>query len=298
MLKFTKMHGLGNDYVYVSCFDQTVADAPGLARRISDRHCGVGSDGLILLCPSTGADVRMEMYNADGSRAQMCGNGIRCLAKYAVEHGLATPNSRVPEEMQQAAGQRSFDGSITVETDAGVLQLGLITDGKNVQQVCVDMGQPSLHPQDLPMRVDDDPAVDVEVVIGPRRYRMTGVSVGNPHVVIFVDALEQVDLSVEGPAIENHPIFPERVNSHFVQVNSPREVTMITWERGSGRTRACGTGATAVCVASAVTERTHRSITAHLPGGALDLHWASGNHVFMTGPATEVFTGQWPDNLF
>ena len=292
-MKFTKMHGLGNDYVYVNGFTETVADAPSLARAISDRHRGVGSDGLILIQPSSVAAVRMEMYNADGSRAQMCGNGIRCVAKYAIDHELARSDPSVPETMMQAAGDRPFDGGLTVETDAGVLQLGIIlTDGK-VDRVCVDMGEPSLHPKDLPMRIETDPVVDVEVSIGERRYRMTGVSVGNPHVAIFVENLDAVNLVGEGTAIETSPIFPERINVHFVQVNDPSDVTVLTWERGSGATQACGTGATAVCVAGVATERTGRTITAHLPGGPLRLHWAENNHVFMTGPATEVFQGEW-----
>ncbi len=285
-MRFTKMHGLGNDYVYVNCFEEQVADPAVLARVISDRHTGVGGDGLILICPSRQADVRMEMYNADGSRAQMCGNGIRCVAKYAYEHGLI--------DRSQAAGPGATEADVTVETDAGIKTLSLsIADGR-VLSACVDMGTPSLRPGDLPCTLDGERIVDRDVVVDGRTWRMTCVSVGNPHAVIFVDDLDAVDLATQGPAIENAAVFPERINAHFVRVDRRDEVTMVTWERGSGVTLACGTGATAVCVAGAVTGRTDRAITAHLPGGDLHLNWSQDDQVYMTGPATEVFTGDWP----
>ncbi len=317
-MKFTKMHGIGNDYVYVNCFDEQVTDPAAMARVISDRHRGVGSDGLILIRPSDRADVRMEMYNADGSRAQMCGNGIRCVAKYAYEHGLIRRTSRLapgatPEEMANVVARTELalawgggggagvpDGGLaqiaplTVETDAGIKALGLVVFGGRVAFVCVDMGRPSLRPADLPCTLDGDRIVDRAVMIYSRSVQMTCVSVGNPHAIVFVEDVRAVDPAVLGRRIETAPFFPERINVHFVQVNHRDDVTMATWERGSGITLACGTGATAVCVAGAVTGRTNRTIVAHLPGGDLHLNWAEDDHVYMTGPASEVFTGDWP----
>jgi diaminopimelate epimerase len=274
-MQFTKMHGLGNDYILVNCFAETVADPAPLARAISDRHRGVGSDGLILVCPSQVADVRMEMYNADGSRAQMCGNGIRCVAKFAYERGL------------------TGEDSLLVETDAGVRQTRLQIEAGSVHRVRVDMGRPSLHPGDLPCTVDVERIVDHTIEIGGSSYQVTCVSMGNPHVVVFVDDVEAIDLAIIGPGFEHAPVFPERINAHFVHVERPDRVAMLTWERGSGATQACGTGACAVCVAGAITGRTGRRITACLSGGELELEWAENDHVYMTGPATEVFTGTW-----
>ncbi|HEY3243198.1 MAG TPA: diaminopimelate epimerase [Phycisphaerae bacterium] len=275
-MKFTKMHGLGNDYIYVNCFEERVTDAPTLSRAISDRHRGVGSDGLILICPSNVADVRMEMYNVDGSRAQMCGNGIRCVAKYAYEHGLAR---KTP---------------MRIETDAGVLELALRCRDDQVESVRVDMGRPQLAPESLPATFPGDRIVDYPVEIAGEAYRVTCVSMGNPHSVVFVDDLDAFDLLRIGPQFECAPCFPERINAHFVQVQNPSRVRMKTWERGSGSTQACGTGASAVCVAGALTGRTQRQIIARLPGGDLELEWAENDHIYMTGPATEVFTGDWP----
>jgi len=318
-MKFTKMHGLGNDYVYVNCFQEHVADPAGLARILSDRHTGVGADGLILIKPSEQADVRMEIYNADGSRAQMCGNGIRCVAKYAFEHGLVPRSAdghgaAVGEDVQavlertRQAGRTPAAGwttetnweagqtiPLTVQTDAGVKVLGLFVVDGRVRLVCVNMGRPSLRPADLPSTLEQERIVDCPVSIRGQPVVMTCVSVGNPHAVIFVDEVRSVDLVRRGPAIENAPVFPQRINVHFVQVNARSDVTMITWERGSGVTQACGTGAAAVCVAGAVTNRTDRTLVVHLPGGDLHLSWASDDHVYMTGPAVEVFSGEWPD---
>lgn len=269
------MHGLGNDYVFVNCFVEAVDDPAAVARAISDRHRGVGGDGLILICPSKTADVRMEMYNADGSRAQMCGNGIRCVAKYAYEHGLARSNP------------------LRIETDAGVRQVRLCVEQGCVQRVRVDMGRPSLDPKDLPSTIEADSIIAKAMEIGGRSYEVTCVSMGNPHAVVFVDDLEAVDLASVGPRFENAPLFPERINAQFVRVDSPRKITMKTWERGSGATQACGTGACAACVAGAVTGRTQRRITASLPGGDLEVEWAEDDHVHLTGPAVEVFSGEW-----
>jgi len=276
-MRFTKMHGIGNDYVYVDCFAETVDDPAALAVAISDRHFGVGSDGLILIMPSKFADVRMWMFNADGSEGLMCGNGVRCVAKYAYDHGLSQANP------------------MRVETSSGVktIELRLGDDGK-VAAATVDMGPPSLACADIPLNMPLRQAVDVPIRTGRQAYNMTCVSMGNPHAVIFVDDPAAVPLEVAGPDLEKNPLFPQRVNVHFVRVHSPTEVTMRTWERGSGVTLACGTGASAVCVAGVLTNRTGRRIVAHLPGGDLELEWREeNNHVYMTGPATEVFTGVW-----
>ncbi len=280
-MRFTKMHGLGNCYIYVNCFEERVADAPALARAVSDRNTGVGSDGLILICPSTTADARMEMYNIDGSRGQMCGNGIRCVAKYVHDHGLSRNNP------------------MTIETDAGVLTLELTVDHGKVTLARVDMGPPRLRPEDLPAKLTEAEMFDRPIRVLGRTGKMTCVSVGNPHAVIYDVPLRKLTpavLAEEGSRVENDPIFPQRTNVHFVEVNAPDDVTMLTWERGSGATQACGTGASAVCVAGVLTRRSARRITAHLPGGDLELEWnGTDNHVYMTGPAAEIFTGDWPD---
>jgi diaminopimelate epimerase len=242
------MHGLGNDYVYVNCLDEQVVDAPVLARAMSDRHRGVGSDGLILICPSEIADLRMEMYNADGSRAQMCGNGIRCVAKYAHEHGLFRSNP------------------MRIETDGGTRDAEVKLEGDIVTAVRIDMGRPRFDPASLPCTLDGDRIVDRDLQIAGRSYQITCVSMGNPHVIVFVDDLAGVDLANAGSAIENHEVFPERTNAHFVKIVSPNEARMISWERGSGATQACGTGACAVGVAGVLTDRLQRRATLHLPG--------------------------------
>jgi len=290
-MRFTKMHGIGNDYVYVNCFKKELDNPADLAPVISNRHTGVGGDGLILICPSDSADVRMRIFNTDGSEAQMCGNGIRCVAKYAYEHKLA-----------KNAGPFIIDGcqqspySITIETGNGVLSVGLtIDDNKKVQQVCVNMGQPILETEKIPVKLPVKKVIEQPMQFENRAFVMTCVSMGNPHAVIFRDNIGLIELEKIGPAIENHSIFPQRINVHFVQVNSDSEFTMRTWERGSGVTLACGTGASACCVAAALTNRCGRVATAHLPGGDLDLNWSQeDNCVYMTGPATEVFTGNWP----
>ena len=279
-MRFTKMHGIGNDYVYVDCFEEQVDDPASLARAISDRHFGAGADGLILVLPSDGADVRMRMFNADGSEAEMCGNGIRCLAKYAYDEGRVTASP------------------MCVETLAGIKTIELILgdDGK-VAGATVDMGEPVLDPKLVPVGIPNvKQVVDLPVRTSKHAYKMTCVSMGNPHAVMYVDDVAVVPLKQVGPQLEHHALFPQRVNAHFVQVHSPCEVTMRTWERGSGITLACGTGASAVCVAGVLTGRTARTITAHLPGGDLELNWREDdNHVLLSGPAVEVFTGEWPD---
>ena len=277
-MQFTKMQGAGNDYVYVNCFDEPMPDDPAaLARRISDRHFGVGGDGLILICPSRKADARMRMFNADGSEAEMCGNGVRCVAKYVFDHGIA------------------HNRTLQIETGNGVLTLELELDDntQKVRRVRVDMGRPILDPSRIPTTLPGNPVVDAELDLGDDRLPVTCVSMGNPHCVTFVDEPTDRWVLGVGPRIETDPHFPKRVNAEFVQVLSRGEVRMRVWERGSGETLACGTGACAVCVAGALTGRTDRNVLVHLTGGDLQLHWAEDDHVYMTGPAVEVFSGQW-----
>jgi diaminopimelate epimerase len=276
-MRFTKMHGAGNDYVYVDCFrDKPPKDAPVVSRTISDRHKGIGSDGLILICPSERADARMRMFNADGSEAEMCGNGIRCVAKYVYDHGIACKPA------------------LTIETGRGVLTLDLQVENGKVQRVRVNMGQPILEAQRIPTTLPGGPPLNVE--LPQHGLRVTCVSMGNPHCVTFVEELTDALVLGAGPKVERDPAFPHRVNVEFVKVNRPDDVTVRVWERGSGETLACGTGACAVCVAGVLTGRTQRQITAHLPGGDLELDWsAKDNHVYLTGPAVEVFSGEWPD---
>ena len=276
-MRFTKMQGAGNDYVYVNCFEQTVENAPELARRISDRHFGVGSDGLILIAPSDVADVQMIMYNADGSRAQMCGNGIRCVGKYAHDRGLTDKTV------------------LTVETLAGIktLTLHLGPDGQT-ESVTVDMGEPELAPEKIPVRVDGARAVDIPIEAAGQTWRATCVSMGNPHAVIFVSDVDSLDLPKIGPEFEHHALFPERTNTEFCQVLPDGALKMRVWERGAGETLACGTGACATLVAANLTERSGRAATLKLRGGDLAISWdVQNNHIFMTGPATFVFDGEY-----
>lgn len=287
-MRFTKMHGIGNDYVYVNGFDERIDDPSELARRVSDRHFGIGSDGLILILPSDKADVRMRMFNVDGSEGEMCGNGVRCVAKYAFDHGLTHNNP------------------MKVETGRGVLTLDLkLKDGK-VDLVTVNMGEPILDLARIPVTPKCARKIneyEYEIPLDhpkhqawelPSEYVATFVSMGNPHCVIYVPDVDKVDLEQVGPLVERHAVFPKRVNAHWAQVLSPGEVKMRTWERGSGITWACGTGACSVCVAGVLTGRTSRNLLAHLPGGDLRLEWREADgSVYMTGPATEVFSGVW-----
>jgi len=290
-MRFTKMHGLGNDYVYVNCFEEKIENPGMLAQIVSDRHCGIGADGLILIAPSQIADVRMRIFNADGSEAEMCGNGIRCVAKYTYEHKLAEAGGSF-----SVPGQRPCPVSLDIETGKGVLTIGLIIDDEDkVQKVCVNMGQPILAAEDIPVKLPVKKVIEQPMQFQSRAFVMTCVSMGNPHAVFFRDDLKTFEVEKFGPVIENHSIFPNRVNVHFVQVDKPTEFTMRTWERGSGITLACGTGACACCVAAVLTGRGKRVCTAHLPGGELDLNWCEeDNCVYMTGPAVEVFEGIWP----
>lgn len=276
-MKFTKMHGAGNDYVYVDGFRETVADPAALAREISDRHFGVGGDGLILILPSNRADVRMRIFNADGSEAEMCGNGLRCVAKYAFDHGLVERTA------------------ITVETGAGLLPLEMFTNAAGrVDRVRVNMGRPRLSRAELPMTGPaDERVVELPLEILDRAFRVTCVSMGNPHCVIYVDDVAGFPVERYGPVIEHHPLFPRRTNVEFVQVIGPGEVRQRTWERGAGETLACGTGSAAVTVAGLLTGRTGQTLLNHLAGGDLEMAWDGEGEVFMTGPAVEVFSGEY-----
>jgi len=299
-MRFTKMHGIGNDYVYVNGFEETVQDPKKLAITVSDRHFGIGSDGLMLILPCDPADVQMRMFNADGSESEMCGNGVRCVAKFSIDHELVKPRPLASETMQKAlqAALPEADslGQITVQTGRGVLTIGAAIQNQKVRQLCVDMGQPILYPSDIPVAVTGQQAVGIPFELDGRNWLMTCVSMGNPHAVFFCPDVASLDLNRMGPIVEHHKLFPKRVNAHFVQRVSNEEVIMRTWERGSGITLACGTGASAVCVAGVLASKTGRQILSHLPGGDLHLLWSEAdNHVYMTGPATEVFSGIWPD---
>lgn len=296
---FTKMHGLGNDYVYVNCFDvaMTAADAPEISRVVSDRHRGIGSDGLILIAPPEGgvdADVRMIMFNADGSRGEMCGNGVRCVAKYAVDHGLCAAGD-VSTAGGAMTGADGAQRTVRVQTDRGVLALiaYLGGDGK-VERVRVDMGPPILTSKDIPIVFDYKRCIDAPLKVGGMTLNITCVSMGNPHAVAFVDDVHAFELERIGPSVERHAMFPNRVNFHVVTPASRAEATMRTWERGSGITQACGTGACAVHVAGVLEDRLDRSVLLHLPGGDLEIAWPEEDgSVFKTGAATEVFSGEW-----
>ena len=276
-LRFTKMHGAGNDYVYVNLFEEQLPAPPEkLAPLVSDRHFGIGGDGLILITPSDNADARMRMFNADGSEAEMCGNGLRCVAKYVYDHGIAKKDKLV------------------LETGTGLLSVELETDGTVASRVTVNMGEPILDAAKIPTTFDQSPVVSQRLEVGGREFEVTCVSMGNPHCVIFVDKADDDLVLKIGPQIEKAVQFPARVNVEFIEIISPTEVRQRTWERGSGETLACGTGASAVCVAGVLTGKLERRILNHLLGGDLELHWnESDNHVYMTGPAEEVFSGIW-----
>jgi diaminopimelate epimerase len=276
-MKFTKMQGAGNDYVYVDCFAQAVpTDVAKTVQAISDRHFGVGGDGLILICPVEGADAEMRMYNADGSYSEMCGNGIRCVAKYVYDHGIARR-----DVLRIISGGRVYELQLTIA-------------GGKVERVRVDMGEPILTAAEVPTTLPGNPPMKAPLTVGGRTLEVTSVSMGNPHCVVYVEELCDELVRGTGPLIENDSHFPRRVNVEFVQVLNRESVRQRTWERGSGETLACGTGACAVCVAGVLTGRTERRVTVKLLGGDLQLEWNEAtNHVFMTGPAVEVFSGEW-----
>ena len=274
-VKFTKMHGLGNDYVYVSCLDRELPDPERFATFVSDRHCGIGSDGLVLILPSKVADFRMRMFNADGSEGRMCGNAIRCIGKYLYDRGI------------------SRESNLDIETMSGVRHISLIAEGAFVREVEVDMGTAILKPSLIPVRSDLERFIDQPVMVDGREYRITCVSMGNPHAVVFVDKTEALDLEAIGPSFERHELFPDRINTEFVEVLSPNRIRMRVWERGSGETMACGTGACAAVVALCVNGRCSRgvSVAVELRGGRLAITYREDGTVLMRGSATTVFDG-------
>ena len=276
-MKFTKMQGIGDDYVYVNCLQETIENPSELAKKISDRHYGVGSDGLIMINPSDKADFEMEMYNADGSRGEMCGNGIRCVAKYVYDYGLTDKTS------------------ISVETLAGIKYLDLTVEDGKVVLVKVDMGKPMLRPEEVPVVSEKEEVIDEPITVDGQEYRMTCVSMGNPHAVVFIDQdVKEFPLETVGVKFENHERFPKRVNTEFVNVLDRHTAQMRVWERGSGETLACGTGACAVAVACALNGLTEDEVTVKLLGGDLQIKWdREKNTVYMTGPAEVVFDGEW-----
>ena len=274
-MRFTKMQGCGNDYVYVNCFEEKIEDRPELSRLVSNRNFSVGSDGLICICPSEIADFKMDMYNADGSYSPMCGNGIRCVGKYVFDKGLTSKTK------------------ITVETGGSIKNLELNTEDGLVTTVRVDMGSPELRPQFIPIAEHGRDFINRSVIVVDEEYFVTAVNVGNPHAVVFVEDVDALDVKSLGPRFENHPLFPERVNTEFVQVIDRSTLKMRVWERGSGETLACGTGATASLVAAALCGHTENSATLKLLGGELFIEWdRNANKLYMTGPAVTVFDGQ------
>lgn len=274
-IPFTKMQGLGNDYVYVEEFDFPLPHPEAIAVHISHRHFGVGGDGLVLMGPSSVADFRMRIFNADGSEAEMCGNATRCVGKYLYERGL------------------TFKHELTLETGAGIRHVSLDREHGLVRSARVDMGRPKLAPPEIPMKADGEAFIDQELVVADELWRGTAVSMGNPHLVFFVEDVASLDLSNLGPHFEHHPLFPNRVNIEFVQVVTPTHILMRVWERGSGETMACGTGACASLVACVLNEKTERAATVSLPGGSLQIEWNSDGNVFMTGPAVTVCSGEY-----
>lgn len=275
-MRFTKMQGIGNDYIYVNCFKENVPDPESVSIKVSDRHFGIGGDGLVLIMPSDKADFRMRMFNADGSEGMMCGNASRCIGKYVYDKGLTDKTD------------------ITLETKSGIKKLHLNPENGKVKTVEVDMGEAILKPRDIPMNADGDSFVNKPVAVDGKEQNITAVSMGNPHAVIFTVSIDKLDLEKTGPSYENHPLFPERVNTEFCEVIDSRTLKMRVWERGSGETWACGTGACATAVAAVLNGFCKRDeeITLKLRGGDLKITYRSDNHVIMCGEAETVFEGE------
>lgn len=274
MLSFTKMQGAGNDYVYINGFDIQVKDPETLAKRISDRHFGIGSDGLVLILPSETCDFQMRMFNANGTEAEMCGNASRCIGKYVYDHKMTSKLS------------------VTLETKAGIKTLKLSIKDDTVSEVEVDMGSPVLNGLDIPVRLERDEVINYPLVINNDKFNITCVSMGNPHAIIYVDDVDSTNPATHGSIIENHPFFPKRTNVEFVQVVNRSFLKMRVWERGSGETLACGTGACATLVASVLNNVCERTATVRLLGGDLKIEWRENGHIYMTGPAVTVFEGE------
>lgn len=275
-MKFTKMHGCGNDYVYVNCFEETIENPNETAKFVSDRHFGIGSDGMICIHPSDKADFRMAMYNSDGTEGAMCGNGVRCIAKYVYDYGLTDKTT------------------ITIETKGGIKELDFTVEDGKVTWVNVDMEAPVLEADKIPVIYDEEKKViDKPVIVDGREYRITCVSMGNPHGVVFVDSVDDLDIEKLGPMFEHHPMFPDRVNTEFIQVVDDHTIRMRVWERGAGETLACGTGACASAYASYLNQKTGNKVLVHLLGGDLQIEYDEEKHtIFMKGPATKVFDGE------
>lgn len=275
-MKFTKMQGIGNDYIYVNCFEETVNVPEAVSVKVSDRHFGIGGDGLVLIMPSDKADFRMRMFNADGSEGMMCGNATRCIGKYVYDNGLTDKTD------------------ITLETKSGIKKLHLNTVNGKVQTVDVDMGKAVLKPADIPMTAEGDSFVSRPVTVNGSEYLITAVSMGNPHAVIFTSGVDELDLEKIGPSFENHPLFPQRVNTEFCEIIDDTTLKMRVWERGSGETWACGTGACATTVAAVLNGhcKYDTPITLKLHGGDLKITYRSDNTVIMSGAAETVFTGE------
>ncbi len=274
-MKFTKMHGLGNDYIYINCFTQKVINPSETAKFVSGRHFGIGSDGLVLIMPSEACDFRMRMFNSDGSEAEMCGNAIRCVGKYVYDNGMTKKTL------------------IKVDTLAGIKILDMKVEEDKVAMVKVDMGEPVLEPSKIPVNSEEELFLSQPVIIEGRKYRVTCISMGNPHAVSYVDDVEKFPLEFIGPKMEINSLFPKRINAEFVQVIDRNTLKMRVWERGAGETLACGTGACAVLVSSVLNDISNRCVTVKLLGGDLIIEWnEKDNHVYMTGPATKVFDGE------
>jgi diaminopimelate epimerase len=275
-MEFTKMHGIGNDYLYFNCMEREIENPEELSIKLSDRHFGVGGDGIILILPSKVADFRMRMFNADGSEGKMCGNGVRCIAKYVYEKGLTSKDI------------------ITLETLGGIKKLKLFVEDKKVIQVEVNMGKAILNPKDIPVLFDKDIIVNEKITVDNKEVGITCVSMGNPHCIIYMDNIDDLEIEKVGPNFENHPMFPERINTEFIQVIDEKTIKMRVWERGSGETYACGTGACAAVVASVLNKycNTDEEITVKLLGGDLKIKYLSDGLVYMTGPAEFVFEGR------
>ena len=275
-MKFTKWQGIGNDFVIVNGFSETIDDYPSKAIEVCDRHFGIGADGLVIALPSEIADFRMRIFNSDGSEAEMCGNVTRCFARYVYENGLTTKTD------------------LTIETLAGIIKPKLLFENGKIAAVCVDMGEPRLKRGEIPMTGNpDDRAVKVPLSVGDATYEVTCVSMGNPHCIIFDDNVDELDLQAVGRPIEIHPAFPRKTNVEFVKVIDRKTLRMRVWERGAGITLACGTGTCATVVASVLNGKTDREVLVHLDGGDLFIEWRADNHIYKTGPAVEVFRGEY-----
>ena len=276
ILNFTKMHGTGNDYVYINLFEEKVDNPAEVAKMVSDRHFGIGSDGLILIAPSAVADCRMIMYNADGSEGAMCGNGVRCVAKYAYDHGIAKKDT------------------ITVETKSGIKTLEMTVENGKAVYARVDMGKAILAPEQIPVKAEGENFVAQPLIVDGKEYKVTCVSMGNPHCVIFTEGIDGLDLEKIGPSFENHPMFPDRINTEFVEIVDEHKIRMRVWERGSGETISCGTGTCASTVAAVLNGycKAGEEVAVQIRGGVLYDTYMSDGTVYMKGPATEVFTGK------